>query len=321
MWSRRGILLAGGALVLTGCDAKVMKTISKVSDFASRMIEITKRHGGKVGVSCTSGTASNHSGLNIESDQRFAHCSTFKWVLATAILSQVDAGKLKLSQAVRYGKADMLDYAPVTKANLAKGQMSLADLCAAAVEQSDNTAANLLLPLVGGPAGLTAFVRGLGDSVTRFDRNEPSLNSNVDGDERDTTTPSAMAGLLQTVFTGATLKPESLDKLKGWMIACTTGNARIRAGVPAGYTVGDKTGTGENGAVNDVAVIWPPAGSKIDGPLFLAIYTSGGNLDAAGRDKVIADTTKLVFDTLDFAESLDSESEEETSESPAASIS
>lgn len=321
MWSRRGILLAGGAAFgigaagLSGCSEKV----NKVMGFASRMIEITKRHGGRVGVSCVIGSSDTHSGLNIESDQRFAMCSTFKWGLAAAILQACDQGKLKLDQPVRYGQKDLLDYAPVTKANAAKGQMRVAELCAAAVEQSDNTAANLLFPLIGGPAGLTSFVRGLGDTVTRFDRTEPTLNTNVEGDEQDTTTPSAMAALLAKVYTGDVLKAESLDTLREWMVACATGAHRIRAGVPAGYVVGDKTGTGDNGAVNDVAVIWPPAGAKIEGPIFLTVYTSGGSLDAAGREKVIADTTKLVFDTLEFAESLDAEESSERASASASS--
>ena len=313
-------MLAGSALAVTAagvsaCSEKVQKVIG----FGTRMMEIIKRHGGRVGVSAVIGNTTAHGGLNIESDQRFAMCSTFKWVLAAAILQQADQGKLKLDQAVKYGQKDLLDNAPVTKDNVAKGKMSVADLCAAAVEQSDNTAANLLLALAGGPAGLTTFVRGLGDTTTRFDRTEPSLNTNVDGDEKDTTTPAAMAALLQTVFTTPVLKAESLDTLKGWMVACTTGANRIRAGVPAGYVVGDKTGTGENGAVNDVAVIWPPAGAKVKGPVFLAVYTSGGTLDAAGRDKVIADVTRVVFDTIEFAETLDED--ESASESPAASIS
>lgn len=299
MWSRRGLIAGGLALGLAGCSDKVNKVIG----FAERMVEITRRHGGKIGVSMLSGDGDAKSALSIESDQRFALCSTFKWVLATAILQQVDLDRLRLDQAVKFSQADLLDHAPVTRAHAAAGHMTVAELCAAAVEQSDNTAANLLLSLIGGPAGLTGFVRGLGDSVTRFDRTEPLLNSNAAGDERDTTTPAAMSALLQKVFTTSVLKSDSLDRLKAWMIACATGARRIRASVPAGWVAGDKTGTGDNGAVNDVAVIWPPDKP----PLFLSIYTSGGTLDAAGREQVIADTAKLVFDTLDFAENLDAE--------------
>jgi len=284
--SRRHLLAAGLAFGLTGCSAEV----KKAADLAGRMLEIKKRHGGRIGVSAIQGAKS----VNLDSGERFAMCSTFKWVLAAAILQQADQGKLSLGQDIAYGQKDLLDYAPVTKAHVADGKMSVGDLCGAAVSLSDNTAANLLLPLVGGPSGLTQFVRGLGDMTTRFDRIEPDLNSNVDGDERDTTTPQAMAALLKTVFTGTVLKPASLDRLKAWMVATSTGQKRIRSVLPAGWTAGDKTGTGENGAVNDVAVIWPDTGE----PIFIAIYTSGGTLDAAGREAVVADTAKLALDVL-----------------------
>lgn len=300
MLSRRMVLVGAGALGLAGCSSKVTQAIS----FAQRMVEIEKRHGGRIGVSALTGTQGDGGDISIESDQRFAHCSTFKWALAAAILQRVDQGRLRLDRDIAYGDKDVLSYAPVTRAHVGKGRMAVTDLCAATVELSDNTAANLLLPLIGGPAGLTQFARGLGDAVTRFDRNEPELNSNLPGDDRDTTTPAAMAGLLRTVFTGTALQPDSLARLKSWMVNCQTGKARIRAGVPAGSVVADKTGTGANGAVNDVAVIWPPK----DGPVFLAIYTSGGNLDGAGRDKTIADITRLVFDTLGFISELDSSS-------------
>jgi beta-lactamase class A len=302
--SRRGIL-AGGvaatAVTLAGCSEKVTRALG----FAQRMIEIQKRHGGRVGVSALTGTSSAHAetngSLSIQSTDRFAMCSTFKWVLAAAILQQVDQGKCKITNTVKYGRKDLLEYAPTTMANVAKGEMTIGDLCAAAVSLSDNTAANLLLPLIGGPAGLTAFVRRLGDTVTRFDRTEPTLNTNIDGDEKDTTTPEAMSNLLRMVFTGSVLKPESLTRLKDWMVATSTGNARIRAGVPKGAVVADKTGAGERNATNDVGVIWLPNKA----PVFLSIYTSGGTLDADGRNAIIADITKLVFETLGFIETLD----------------
>ncbi len=307
MLSRRGLLISGGAaLALGGCSEKVTQALG----FAQRMIEIQKRHGGRVGVSALTGTATANAeangSLSIQSTERFAMCSTFKWVLAAAILQQADQGKLKLSDPVKYGKKDLLEYAPTTTANVGKGQMTIGELCLAAVSLSDNTAANLLFPVIGGPSGLTTFVRGLGDTVTRFDRTEPTLNTNIDGDEKDTTTPEAMSNLLRTVFTGTVLKADSLKLLKDWMVATSTGNARIRAGVPKGAMVGDKTGTGERNATNDVGVIWLPGHSSIFGPpVFLSIYTSGGTLDADGRNQVIADITRLVFDTLNFVETLD----------------
>lgn len=286
--SRRHLLAAGAAFGLAGCSPEV----NKAFDMAGRMVEIKKRHGGRVGVSALQGTKS----VNLDSGERFAMCSTFKWVLAAAILQQADQGRLSRTKDILYGQKDLLDYAPVTKAHVVDGKMTIGGLCGAAVSLSDNTAANLLFQLIGGPAGLTQFVRGLGDTTTRFDRNEPTLNTNVTGDDRDTTTPAAMATLLKTVFTTPVLKPASLDQLKAWMVATSTGAKRIRSVLPAGWTAGDKTGTGENGAVNDVAVIWPDKGD----PIFMAIYTSGGTLDAAGREAIIADTAKLALDVLNI---------------------
>jgi len=303
--SRRGMMAGAAALAgagFSGCT----REINAVAGFIARMTAIQQRLGGRIGVCALVGNGNNtaNGALNVASTERFAHCSTFKWLLATAILQQADQGKVTLDKAIAYTKADLLDYAPVTKQNVAKGQMTLSDLCAAALTFSDNTAANLLLRQVGGPAGLTAFARGLGDSETRFDRTEPDLNSNTPNDARDTTTPVAMAGLLKTVYTGAVLKADSLAQLKSWMLGCQTGLKEIRAGVPAGWTVADKTGRG-NGAVNDVAVIWPKDGSgKDQSPVFLAIYTTGGTLGDDARNQIIADTTKLVFDSLNFAESL-----------------
>jgi len=307
MLNRRGMMAAAAALAglgVTGCT----REIKAVAGFAQRMIEIQQRLGGRIGVQALTGGGGNpqaNGTLSISSEQRFAHCSTFKWLLATQILQMADQGKVKLDKAIAYTKADLLDYAPVTTKNVAKGHMTLAELCEAAVELSDNTAANLLLAQVGGPAGLTAFARSLGDGVTRFDRTEPDLNSNTDKDPRDTTTPAAMAGLLKTVYTGTVLTAGSLAQLKTWMTGCQTGLKEIRAGVPAGWTVADKTGRG-NGAVNDVAVIWPKdAAGREQSPVFLAIYTTGGTLNDDARNQIIADTTRLVFDTLNFAESLD----------------
>lgn len=302
MLSRRGMMLGLTGVGLAGAGlAGCSKEFSHVVGIGQEVAEIVRRHGGRVGVSLTSGSGEENGNFNIQSEERFAMCSVFKWVLAAAILQAVDQGKLKVAQEISYTKADLLEYAPVTEMHVAKGRMTVGDLCSAAVSVSDNTAANLLLPLIGGPAGLTAFVRALGDTITRFDRNEPTLNDVTDKDERDTTTPAAMTQLLKTVFTGTVLKPASLSLLKDWMVATTTGKNRIPAGVPAGYVVGHKTGTAHTHA-NDVAVIWPGADKP---PMFLSIFTTGGTLDDAGRDKVIADLTRVIFETLAFVDGLD----------------
>jgi beta-lactamase class A len=206
-------------------------------------------------------------------------CSTFKWILAASILSLVEQGKVTLDRRIPFGPADMMgpDFvAPVTRAHLKDGSLTVGELCAAAVEESDNVAANLLLALSGGPAALTEFIRRQGDAITRLDRNEPTLNTNLPGDPRDTTTPDAMVGLMAKVLTGDALSPASRDQLIGWMKDCRTGLARLRAGLPPGWTAGDKTGTGDNGAVNDLAIVWSP-GRK---PILAASYFSGSKLPA-----------------------------------------
>jgi beta-lactamase class A len=151
--------------------------------------------------------------------------------------------------------------------------MSLDKLCAAAIEESDNGAANLLLSLVGGPAGLTARLRRLGDPITRLDRTELTLNTNLPGDPRDTTTPAAYARTMRKVLLGDGLTPASRHRLEGWMVDCKTGLDRLRAGLPAGWPAGDKSGTGDNGAVNDVAIVRPPGRA----PILIAVFLSGSD--------------------------------------------
>jgi beta-lactamase class A len=230
--------------------------------------ELEASLGGRVGVfglDTASGRALAH-----RADERFAMCSTFKWALAAAVLERVDREELRLDAEVRFDAGDLLDYAPLTTEHVGSGSMTIQELAEAIVTISDNTAANLLLPKVGGPAGLTAFFRTLGDSVTRLDRNEPMLNTNHPGDPRDTTSPRAMVGAMQRVLSGGRLSARSRTLLTRWMLGCKTGRDRLRAGLPKAWTVGAKTGTGRNGAANDVAVAWPPARR----PIFVAAYLS-----------------------------------------------
>jgi beta-lactamase class A len=197
-------------------------------------------------------------------------CSTFKLMLAAAILSRVDAGALNLNGLLHYTREQLLPNSPVTSAHVAAGALSLSALAQAAVEDSDNTAANCLLGLTGGPAGYTHYLRGLGDTRTRLDRNEPGLNSNLPSDPRDTTTPAAMLADMHKVLLGAVLAQRSRTSLLSWMKNCRTGGGRLRAHLPAGWQAGDKTGTGERGAVNDLAIFWPPARA----PILIACYLS-----------------------------------------------
>ena len=217
-------------------------------------------------------------------DERFAMCSTFKFVAAAAVLSAVDKGDLALDKRIPFGEADLLSYAPVTKKHVAESRLSLEELCAAAVRVSDNTAANLLLARQGGPQALTDWLRTLGDPATRLDRNEPALNDVPPGDERDTTTPEAMARTLQAVVLGKVLSAASRERLQVWMRSSRTGDQRLRAGMPPGWRIGEKTGTGPRGTSNDVGVLWPPGRA----PVVLACYLTGSTADGARRDAALA---------------------------------
>lgn len=240
--------------------------------------DIEEALGGRVGV--TAIDSADGFRVNHRADERFAMCSTFKWTLAAFVLAEADRERVSLDEHIRYGSEDLLEYAPVARAHLETGSLTVEQLSRAIVTVSDNTAANLLLHRVGGPARLTAFLRQCGDSVTRLDRNEPGLNSNIPGDPRDTTTPRAMANTMSKILTGDVLAPAARDRLIGWLKATTTGLKRLRAGLPADWTAGDKTGTGVNGAANDVAIAWPPNRP----PILIAAYLSDSSASPTALD-------------------------------------
>jgi beta-lactamase class A len=256
------------------------------------LVEIEARVGGRLGVAALDVASGKR--LAWRADERFPMCSTFKAMAVAAVLKRVDAGQERLDRFVRYGQADLLSYAPVTKAHVGEGGMKLADLCAAAIELSDNTAANQILASIGGPAGWTGFVRSLGDSQSRLDRFELALNTAIPGDPRDTATPAAMVGDLMGVLVATALSPASRELLTGWMVNCQTGGARLRAGLPGSWRVADKTGTGENATTNDIAVAWAPAG-----PIVIVCYLTGAHqVSADGREAAIADVGRVVAGTF-----------------------
>lgn len=252
-----------------------------------RLVEIQSRIGGTLGVHVLDTETGGRIGLNDNS--RFAMASTFKCLLAAAVLARIDAKKISLDDKLSFGKADLLAYAPTASTRLAQGYLTVREACAASVEVSDNTAANLLLRQIGGPRALTQFLRGIGDESTRLDRIEPELNSNQPGDERDTTMPRAMVQSLETLLLGKVLTAASREQLTAWMVNGRTGMKRIRAGLPADWKVGDKTGTGTNGAVNDVAIAWPP-GRK---PMVIAIYLNGSTSSTELLEKAHAEIATL----------------------------
>jgi beta-lactamase class A len=208
--------------------------------FEGRIAAIEQRTGARIGVAALD-TASGKR-LGYRSEKRFPMCSTFKFLAGAAVLKRVDAGRERLDRFLSYGAKDILEYAPVTKAHFNDGGMTLKALCAAAIEQSDNTAGNLLLDTIGGLAGLTNFARSIGDQMTRLDRREPDLNSVGSGDERDTTTPAAICSDIQQLLLADVLSESSRHQLEDWLQRNETGTFMIRAGVPKTWIVGDKTG-------------------------------------------------------------------------------
>jgi beta-lactamase class A len=283
--------------------AKLVFPVVAVVVFASKVqsnpgndapfVDLEKQHAGsRIGVSAID--LSTNRRVDYRADERFLMCSTFKVLAVAAVLKRVDEKKENLDRFLPYGEAQLLEYAPVTRAHVKEGGMTLDALCAAAINQSDNTAANLLLETIGGPKGLTEFARSLGDKFTRLDRMEPMLNMASAGDERDTTTPSAMANDLQKLLASDVLSAESRARLEGWMVANETGAKMIRASVPAGWKVGDKTGRSGNGASNDIAILRPESG----GPFFLAIYVDAPGKSSEARDEVVAGIAKIALETL-----------------------
>ncbi|PPQ42695.1 class A beta-lactamase [Rhodopseudomonas palustris] len=247
--------------------------------------------GGRLGV-CVLDTASGRM-IGHRLDERFPMCSTFKALAAGLVLARVDRKQENLDRRVSYAKSDLVTYSPATEKHVEDG-MTIAELCEAAITLSDNTAANLLLASFGGPAGLTAFARSLGDETTRLDRIETELNEALPGDPRDTTSPRAMAQDLRALTLGDALSPASRAQLITWLKANTTGGTRLRAGVPPGWTVGDKTGTGGRGTANDIAVLWPPQRA----PLIVTVYLTGATVSRDQQNKIIADVGAAVADAM-----------------------
>lgn len=256
-----------------------------------RLAALEASSGGRLGVvmlDAGGGTVAAY-----RSSERFPLCSTFKVVLAAAVLKWSTMEPGLLERRIMYNKDELVFWSPVTEKHITEG-MSVADLCAATMQYSDNTAANLLLKLLGGPQALTDFARSINDPAFRVDRWETDLSEALPGDERDTTTPESMANSLWKVAFSDVLPLPQREMLFGWLKSNTTGDASIRAGVPAGWAVGDKTGGGGYGTTNDIAVLWPPEGN----PLILVVYFTQSTPDASARKDVIAAAARLLIEDL-----------------------
>jgi beta-lactamase class A len=281
---RRSLLLGIAALPIAGAAAaQGLQAREALGQLRARL-----GAGGRLGVAAWDGQVGRTA---FDADSRYAMCSLFKLPLAAAMLAGAERGRWALADTLPFGAADLLDHAPVVRANLASGRLSIEALCAAIVEVSDNSAANILLRRLGGPEALTRYVRGCGDRVTRLDRIEPELNANAPGDPRDTTSPAAMLQLMRELLFGDRLGHDSRVRLATWMARCSTGRDRLRAGLPAGWRMGDKTGTGLNGAHNDIAFALAPASAT---PLLIVSLISGGDASDAIRAGVHASVARFV---------------------------
>lgn len=246
-------LAAGGMLAGLASASSARKPSENTIEQDLQRIETES--GGRLGV-CILDTATGRR-TGHRADERFPMCSTFKWLAAALVLQRIDAGQETLERTLAIERSAILPHSPLTEPKVGS-RMTMGALCEAAITQSDNAAANLMLGSFGGPGTLTAYLRSLGDPTTRLDRNEPTLNEATPGDPRDTTTPAAMLDLLQTLLLGDALKAASRDRLRDWLLANRTGDDRLRARLPGGWLVGDKTGGGAFGTNNDVAIVWPP---------------------------------------------------------------
>lgn len=278
----KGIVVGAAAL---GLRPSLLQ--ASAEDANGRLAALERQYSGRLGVAILD-TGNGHR-AGYRADERFLLCSTFKMLLAAAVLSSVDRGTERLDRRLVFGKDVLLEYAPVTSQHVGPPGMTIAELCEAAITVSDNTAANVLMVHLGGPAVVTDFARQLGDPITRLDRIEPELNRPSPDGVSDTTTPNAMLANLRKLLLGNVLSEASCKQLTTWMLGTTTGKKAVRAGLPADWRVGEKTGSGimQN---NDVAIVWPP-GRK---PFLVALYYENPAKDSDGRSAVLAAVGRII---------------------------
>lgn len=293
--TRRQVLFVAAGLALSACarapkaeqPAAPSATTEAPPDLSHQFDQLERRYEGRLGVYVPEPV------IAYRADERFAFCSTFKAPLAAAVLHQYPLDHL--DKLVGYRRSDIDSVSPVTEQHVDTG-MTVGQLCDAAVRYSDGTAANLLLAEVGGPAGFTTYLRTLGDNVSRLDQPEPQLNRDAPDDPRDTTTPHTIALVFQQLLLGDALPADKRALLVDWMTRNTTGGKRIRAAFPPDWKVADKTGSGDYGRTNDVAVVWSPSGA----PHVIAIYSDfvGGGYDAQPNEGFVADAARIVASAL-----------------------
>jgi beta-lactamase class A len=292
MQSRRqaAIAITAGAIGygLGICGRRAQAAPAPFEGLEADLAALETESGGRLGVAVL------HTGsrgiVGHRADERFPMCSTFKLLASAAVLRGVEQGKETLDRRVKFAASDIVANSAVTKDHAGGEGMTMAELCQAAMTFSDNTAGNLILASLGGTQALTEFAQSLGDPVTRLDRIEPDLNEALPGDLRDTTTPAAMLKNIEALVLGNALSEPSKVLLTGWLVGNKTGDARLRAGLPAGWRVGDKTGSGEHGTTNDVGITWPPQSA----PVLIAVYLTGTTATGEQRNRTIASVGRTI---------------------------
>lgn len=232
--------------------------------------------------------------ISYRGDERFPLNSTHKALTCAALLKLVDEQKLKLTETVSFDQSRLVSYSPITEKHVTPDSMSWQDVCSASVSYSDNTAANLVFEKLGGPEKATQFLRKAGDQVSRMDRTEPEINDVAAGELRDTTTPEAIVKTLQKLLIGDVLSPESREQLKQWMVNDQVANDLLRSQLPQGWTIADKTGSGNDGSRSIISVIWPEYGD----PLIVTIYITQTSSTVAESNKAIARIGKVMFENM-----------------------
>jgi beta-lactamase class A len=283
----RRVLLTGSLLAAPNLLSLQAATANRDIKLQHGLAGLERKHGGRLGVAVLDlarNTLIAHRG-----DERFALCSTYKFLAAAFVLARVDSKRENLARRIVYEKNYLVPYSPITEKHVGEPGLTVGEICEAAVTLSDNTAGNLLFDSFGGPSGLTTYMRSLGDSVTRLDRRETELNEAKPGDPRDTTTPVAMLKSLRKTVLGTVLSTSSREQLTSWFIGNKTGDKRLRAGVPKGWLIGDKTGSGANNVTNDIAIIWPPDRAAI----IVTAYYAEARAPDDQRDAVLAEVGNL----------------------------
>ncbi|MFE6747617.1 class A beta-lactamase [Kitasatospora purpeofusca] len=291
-----GIAASVTVTVLTGGGRAFAQEVSPPgANLTDRLRALETEHSARLGVFAKN--IANGRTVAYRAHELFPLCSTFKTIAVAAVLRDLDRDGTFLARRLHYTAKDTADsgYAPITglPANLEAG-MTVEELCAAAIQHSDNAAANLLLRELGGPDAVTRFCRSLGDRVTRLDRWEPALNSAEPGRPTDTTSPYALALTYARLTVGAALDPADRRRLTGWLLTNTTGSNRLRAGLPPTWTIGEKTGTGSYGTTNDAGVAWQADGR----PIVVTVLSTKPTPDAPADEPLIAETARIVATAL-----------------------